>query len=758
MALTRRQLLKMAGGGAAGAAVIAACRPNVREFIEQSPNKLPEDLALGIDNYYATQCGQCGSGCGVIVRVIEGRAKKIEGNPENPISSGKTCVRGQASVQEVYHPDRIRRPLRASPRGSGNFVEISWDEALNLAKDKLNAAKGTASNIVMLTDPLSGNLTGIATKLAAGLGAVSLTYEALDQNVLHQAVKQTFGQDLLPTFDIANAQYVLSFGADFLGGWISQVQYSRAYGDFRQGGRKRGYLVQVDPRLSTTATNADEWLPVKPGQEGKLALSIAYVLAHRGLADATALSTLTGGKGTAALAPFSPDKVADATGIEAARIEKIALAFGDKANRPALAIGGGSAGAHTNGVNNLSAILALNLLVGNVQKPGGVLFNPPVPIAATGAGGGGGGQGGGTPFQTTRAAAVTQIKEQLDRMRSGKVAVLMVRNADVLHGLPRGLDAAGAVGSVPYVISMSSFLDDTTLQADLVLPGHVALEDWGNAVPEPGPSFQMVAYQQPIVKPLNDTRPFGDILLTLADEVGLGSQFPFKTFKDALRDSAQKLQALGRGNISGASFEAYWVGILQHGGWRDEKARSVAAPQSQALKLDSFEPDIAGAANDFQFHMMPFEGIGIGDGRGAHLPWLQAAPDPITTTTWSTWVEVNKKYAEDHDLKEGQLVSIESPTGEAIVAPVYPNPATPPWLISIPMGQGRKAFGRYAQGRGVNPLAILDASKTDKDTGSLAWAATRVRMRKVDGRPRIPKMEGSVYPVDIGGAIGITKG
>ena len=113
----------------------------------------------------------------------------------------------------------------------------------------------------------------------------------------------------------------------------------------------------------------------------------------------------------------------------------------------------------------------------------------------------------------------------------------------------------------------------------------------------------------------------------------------------------------------------------------------------------------------------------------------------MTTATWATWVEVNQKIAKEMDLREGDVVTIESPAG-SIEAAVYPNMATPPWVLGIPMGQGHKAFGRYAAGRGSNPLAVVDPHKTDRATGPLPCAATRRRMGPTRTSSRTPKLAG----------------
>lgn len=748
MAISRRQFIQLVGGSTAAAAFLAACRPRffARKMTIQSPAQLPEDLVSGIDNWYATACNQCASGCGVLVRVIEGRAKKVEGNPLSPINQGRLCVRGQSGVQAVYHPDRIRRPMKANGRGSGNFTEITWDEALKLLGDNLKSSAGATT---LITDSINGHLGGLVGAYAAATNATWVQYEPIEDATLRAAINKAFGQTMLPDFDIANSGYVLCFGADFLGGWISQVRHSKAYGHFRQGaGRTRGTLVQVDSRFSQTAANAEEWLPVKPGSEGKLAFSLAQVIISENLGDAAAANALTGGRGAAALAGFAPERMAEATGLEAERIRKLARDFASKSHGQALAIGGGSAGAHTNGVSSLAAIYSLNYLVGAVGKAGGVIFNPTPALT-------GGLFSDTLPYAGKGAVSFDGWRQQVERLRGGQVKTLLVRNADPVHGSPAALDVEGALAKVPFIASFSSFLDDTTWHADLVLPTNLPLEEWGDQQPVAGPGYQAITFQQPVIRPFQDSRSFGDLLLALAQEQGAGAKLPWTSMREVLRDGAQKLLQLKRGSVSGATLEHYWENLVQQGGWKDERARAAATPTPPALDLSNVEAELS--AGDYPFALVPFETVSLGDGRNAHLPWMQAVPDPITTATWTTWVEVNAKWATENKLKEGDLVRLESPAG-SIEAAVYPHPAAPPGVLAIPLGQGHKAYGRWASGRGANPLKIVE-TRTDRQSGALAWAATRVRMTPTGGWRRVPKMEGVVVPRDATGeVVQISKG
>ena len=218
-----------------------------------------------------------------------GLAKKLEGNASHPISHGKVCVRGQAAIQVTYHPDRIRQPLRRKgERGIGRFEEISWDDAMSevlgasigiAAANNPNAAQASQA-LGFLTRPLSGQREVLVSRFLQRFGAPpAIVFETFGEDVLREANKQSFGYAQLPTFDLARSRYVVSFGADFLGTWNSPVSQSVAYGEMRQGRPGiRAKFVQVESRMSQTGANADEWVPVKPGTEGVLALGLAHVI------------------------------------------------------------------------------------------------------------------------------------------------------------------------------------------------------------------------------------------------------------------------------------------------------------------------------------------------------------------------------------------------------------------------------------------------------------------------------------------------
>ncbi|HEX6512846.1 MAG TPA: molybdopterin-dependent oxidoreductase [Chloroflexota bacterium] len=714
--VSRRRFLQ-AAAVTTGAVAFSGCAAGPNAFRVESRAQLAEDSVSASEAWYATACAECSAGCGVLVRVVEGRARKIEGNPDHPVNRGKLCARGQAALQAQYNPDRLRGPRARNGAG------LSWDEALRTLAEQLDGARG---RIAIVTRPLGGNQAQLVDRFASGLGAQWLRLETVNEEPLRAAVKRVFGQDSMPEFDLASAGCVLSFGADFLGDWLSPVHYSAAYGQFRQGSyragdfhpqnRPRGHLVQVEPRFSGSAAAADEWLPVKPGTEGLLALSIAQAIVSSGGGGADA--ALYGG--ASGLEQYSPEAVAAPTGIAADRIHKVADDFTRRG--PSLAIGGGSAGAHTNGADALAAILGLNLLAGSPN----IRFNGPGPAGLPG---------------LTPASSLAEWVALVERLKSGAIQALLVQDANPVYELPAALGFAAALAKTTFTASFSAFLDETAQLAHLVLPVRLPLEDWGDAVADPAPGLPVVTIRQPILQPLYGSRSFWDMLLSLGRQLKL-ADWPAGSFHETLGDTARQLARSG----SAGDFERFWTELRAKGFWTTESSglsRESLVPAPQPVSWT--EPRFDGLPSDYPYYLQVFPHNSLGRGRGANLPWMQALPDPISTVVWQTWVEVSPRLG----FKEGDVVRLETSQGAAEL-PVYVNPAAAPDVLSVPLGQGHTAYGRYAEKRGIKALDLL-APLTDATTGSLAYAATRARLLPTGRRAPLPKFEGDVPAYQIPG-------
>src|ERR1700691_538103 len=378
-------------------ATLEACRAPEKQLIRFVPE---EELIPGIATWKPSVCTLCSAGCGLLVRVMQGEAevvrhgqqglikmglaKKLEGNPQHPINQGKLCARGQAGLQVLYHPDRITHPIkRSGARGSGEFQQITWNDALKELSAHLAALHASKSTnaLAFLARPLRGQRDALIERFLKAYGAPpAIWYQPFDEAVLRQANLLSFGHAALPTFDLARADYVISFGADFLGNWNSSVAQSIGYGEMRQGrpGR-RAKFVQVESRMSQTGANTDEWIPCRPGMEGALALGIAHVILGEKLApqDAGSRAGALIAGWSAGLPDFAPEAVEKQTGVSAAVIKRLAHELTQSGS--AAAIIGGAPLAHTNGLFNAIAVNALESLVDTGRDQGPVLGFTPQP-------------------------------------------------------------------------------------------------------------------------------------------------------------------------------------------------------------------------------------------------------------------------------------------------------------------------------------------------------------------------------------------
>jgi len=696
--ISRRNFLKLAGLGAT-AAVLTGCGPAARYVTRNPYYDMPEYTQTGLSTYFATTCRECPAGCGLIMRTFEGRAIKAEGNPAHPVNGGKLCSRGLTGVQGLYNPDRFKSAVKRAGRGDPAVEPVEWDAALQVVKDALN---GPAGEVAFLLGLNQDHLADLVTQLTEAMGAPApLRYGALGmfegRATLVKAAEQVFGQAVFPYFDIAGADLVVSFGANFLEAWLSPVAYSRAYGRFRRSEplKKRGYLVSFEARRSLTSGSADEWYPVVPGSEGLLAAALGKLLVET--AGFSAAIDYAGVDVQAACA---------AAGIEPEKLEALAQLI-TRAERP-LFLPGGNALGHADGLAAAVNILALNAGRGNFGVPGGVYLTT-------------------SPSGT---ATLTDLRALVDRMRSGQVSTLFIHGCNPVFELPPTLGFTQALANVKTVVSFASFPDETALQADYVLPDHTPLEGWGYQYTLAGVDRPVLSGAQPVVVPLYETRATADVLLSTgklpyADEVAF--------IQSVLEAKVGQPDA----NISGADLPSLWAKYLQAGGWW-LAAPSLSAPEKNfSGGAATAQPQVAGQG---QFHLMTYPTL-FGDGSGANRPWLQETPDPATTVMWNSWVEINPKTAAELGLHDDDIVKVKSEAGE-VEAVVYLYPAIRPDTVAIPFGQGHTALGRWAEQRGCNPAELLKV--TMNEAGDLAFGDTLVTITPTGKRRPIARAESRV--------------
>jgi anaerobic selenocysteine-containing dehydrogenase len=728
--MDRRDFIRLTAVTGAGATLTGCASPEP-ELVRFIPD---EEIVPGVAEWKPGVCPSCGAGCGLTVRVMEAEAevvrngqagvvkiaaaKKLEGQPDHPINHGGLCPRGQAAIQITYHPDRITQPLkRNGSRFTGELKPVGWDEAIAELVSHLDAlvSANERGQLTVLSRAGRSRRLDLVVEFAKRFGSSApMAVEVFGDEVLRRANAVSFGHQQLPTFDLARTRHVIGFGADFLGTWNSPVAQSFGYGEMRQGHpQTRGTFVQIEARMSQTGANADEWVPVRPGTEGVLALGLARVIIQNKWRPAEAAGqagSVIEGWGTG-LAGFAPEQVEQITGVPAKRIDRLAREFAER--QPAVAIVGGAPLAHTNGLFTALAVNALNALAGSVGIEGGVNFMPHAGAAAARA-----------TVEGTGAAADTgrQVLTGDTVARLGSAKVLLLDGANPVFASPKAWRVRETVERIPFIASFGSFLDDTSVLADLILPDHSFLESWTDALPEAGARIAVANVAAPVMRPLHQTRATPDVLLEVAGKLQSPIALPWKTFEEMLKGSMP---------------EAAWADIQKQGWSSAQTSAESQAPTPGSRRVGTAryaEPQFDGESNAYPFYFLPYPSQAFFDGSLAHLPWLQEMPDPLTSAMWSSWVELNPATAQKMNIGPGDVVDITSTQG-TVRAPAVLSPGIAPDVVAMPVGQGHAAFTRYASARGVNPISIL-APMTESETGSLAWAATRVKVARAGDADR----------------------
>lgn len=792
--ISRREFIRIgATATAAGAALAAASGTQLLlENSRLAPGYSRRAVAATPldETWLRTTCDLCPSGCGLEVRVVDGKAVKVEGNPLHPVNQGVCCLRAQASLEALYSPERIQRPrLQRGERGNGDWTEISWDDALALVAEQLAGLResGLAHTVAFMHGETRGQMRSLIQHFMTVYGSPNtISQHSLDEQAARQAMFLTQGINGIPVYDLNQARYVIAFGGNLLESSRHVIVYLAALAFMRRGRPYRGKLVAVHPRLSLTGAKADEWLPIRPGTYGALALGMANVIINSQLYDEAFVRDYTFGfedftdetgnphQGfkSLVLERYPLERVASITGVPAEDIARLAGEFAT--NRPAVAVmptepGGLSSG---NSLYTAMAIHALNALVGSIDTPGGVLVQrfpnmagwPEVELDATaetglaqerldGAG------SAGLPLALT---AYQNVAEQVLAGQPYPVNALFLYNTNPVYSAPNGARFAEALRKIPFVVSFASTLDESAAHANLILPASSFLEVWGDDFVE-GVGYPGVSLRRPVVEPVHDTRNPGDVLLSLAAMMGgpLAQALPWTDYKALV---AHRLSAV---DMDWAKFEenGNWSEMVyfnaQPGSpaWPDVVGRDrLNAPQDGRFDFFSRELYAALATPDDLACLPHFEvpaTLAENSAEAAGYPFLLVTQSLITQprtwdgiiptlqesyglqtdTKWSSWVEINPRAAEALEVQNGDLVWVESAAGKVQV-PVRLFEGIWPNAVYIPPGQGHRTLVKWGRGAPANTVIGVNANRllvsgTEPLGGQAAFSPTRVRIYKV---------------------------
>lgn len=473
----------------------------------------------------------------------------------------------------------------------------------------------------------------------------------------YASVKSVFG--VVPTLDFAACDYLISFGADFLESWISPVEYARGFAEMRKprGGERVGFAY-IGPRISMTAANSDVRILLPPGAQNEVAEAI-----------------LAG----------QIDMVSAKYGIDPADLRRVSEDF-RRAKAPLVLPG-----------TPFSASEAAKTLSADRSEA----VNRSRPHAVTG------------------IAGRDEIEALTRDMENGQIDVLVVLNANPVYALPESVRSAEALKRVPTVISLSSFMDETTALADWVLPSNTPMESWGDYQPYPDVANLM----QPAMGRVFDTRQTGDILIGLARAAGVdpASAFKANTFYEYLRSRWGYPLAK---DATADTPAPEWEALLQRGyGEGEFQVQSSKSKVGEGPIPHSLIPNPS-------LRLYAFPHVYYYDGRGANRRWLQEIPEPVTHGVWGTWAEMHPTTAKKLGIANDDLIEIEA-GGAKIVTSAYVWDGAAPDTVAVPIGEGHTEYGRFASGVGANVLGLLSEPNPE------------VKVRRVGGSKWVTQIKGS---------------
>ncbi|MBP6217056.1 MAG: 4Fe-4S dicluster domain-containing protein [Oligoflexales bacterium] len=666
--LDRRDFMRLFAMGTAAATASACVKRPVEKAIAYSQQ--PIDQVPGVAVHYASTCGCCPAACGTTIKTREGRPTKIEGNSEHPISQGGLCALGQADIQGLYHPERLKGP---QVRKGQALQSATWDDVYK----ELGALLSQNKKVGIFTGGSTGNRHRFFEEVLERAGSSKEHLYTWESNSLYASMSKAhelaFGKPDLPRIEFAKAHYIVGIGSDFQGTGVAPVFHSKGFSkshSYRKG--QRGKFVQFESHLTLTGSTADERFVIPAGTEILVALSFLQVLfdnpASKGSsADRAYIKEI--------LQSQQPDLKESLRTLDLSQeaLEKIVH---EMLQLPSLIVAGSGSNFDKNATLLQLCAVLMNILIGAYEET--IFFSKgwsPSPIRAG----------------------------DLDRFLSDlpSLDVLFVIDSNPLFAVPASWGLKEKLKSVPIVVSMQSFPCDVDKLAHYVLPGHHTLESWGDEQPVAG----FWSIRQPTVRPLTDSRQAEESLLWIL--ANSGKNLPYKDYHVYLLKQWQAMHILLGTKIA---YETFFKAVVRRGFVGRVESRPSLPLRSikEQFTKSVFKSLPEKKQNEHTFVLVAPLDHRLGDGRGAHLPVLQEIGDSLTTIAWDTWLALNPNTMQTMGIKRNQVIEVSGPNGRLELA-AYPLPGLHPQAAVIPRGNGHEdERSTISYKNGVNPLALVD--------------------------------------------------
>ncbi len=738
--VTRREFIKF-GFTSAAVAGLAGSLPGCFSPPPEVPRK--QVRTAGKPVMIASTCLLCPAGCGILGEVQDGRVTKIVGNPKHPNNRGKICSRGHAGINVLYDPDRLLYPLkRSGARGEGKWTRISWEQAWEeIAKRWAGLQQGGKTQALWVEMGNGGSKDLMALEFFKAYGSPVIFGEAeYSQGSL--AYFLTWGADS-PVSDAAQSRFILNFGANPYESHEQYIPLAQRIIDGRAG--KAAKLVTFDVRLSNTAGKSNEWIPLKPGTDGMVALAMAQHIVQQGWHDKEFLTRWTNypmAKLTEHLAQFTPEQAEKVSGVKAAEIRRLAGEFAQA--KPATIITGRGVRGHQNGTLNERCIALLSAVTGNIDIPGGCCLPRRMDLNEP---------RGDSPYRSS-AQAIAALKDGKARPE-----FYFCYQANPAYANPNTAEVVQILKDekkIPFLVVADTHLTETGSLADILLPMATYLESWNlesraamNLVP-------FASIRQPLAPPLGKSISLGDALVGAGKRLGEAFQkaFPHGGSEEFVSRAAAKLPGFAReGGFDQLKRDGVWIDPAAKLEYRSFEKKGFLTPSgkfeifSSKLQEKGLPPLPAYAPISTHEWRKESELVlilyraNVMTGRLANAKWL--AEILHTGPLW-----INARTGESLGLRNGDRVKVTSKSGSVTVRVRFTQ-GLHPQAVALTEGLGHWEWGKIArakkskssdfdtellwwedEGNGVNPNAVVSAAFDPAD-GGVAWNDTVVTLSKV---------------------------
>ena len=706
MKVDRRSFLGLGLGAVAGAAVSPAGMKLTDDSSIMSQNwfgwlPVPKDGEITFEN---SVCSLCKGSCGISVKKVAGRAIKIEGQDNHPINNGGICLHGIAGLQYLYDPSRIKFPMKKNGK---KFEKISWEDAVSHIAEKLTSIKDQQNpeTIACISGNNEGSVSELFKRFLKVFGSNNFYSMASMDTTWEATASKMHGKSNSLSFDIDNSSFILSFGSGFIEGWGSPVHCFKTNAARK---KKNVQLYQVEPRLSNTAAGADKWIPIKPGTEADLALGLCNIIIKEEIYDISYISKSDSGfqAFSKMLArKYTPEKVAETTGIDLSLIQQLAHKFA-WADKP-IAIAGKGRGDSAGDTKEFAAVHALNCLTGNINKKGGVWVSrkknylkfPYANLDNTAK------KGFAKPRHTSFESFIAKVAQS----STSDVQALFILDANPCYTMHDSDKVIKAFEKIPFKVSFSSFMDETAKHADIILPTHMFLERYED-IPSvsAGIARKTVSLSRPVVKPIFDTNNAGDAILMIAKALNenIADNFPWNNYEKCLESVT--------GNIWSSLSDKGFVVL------NNKPSHLKPSTDFSILTNNLKSVEAQGDKKSFPLTLISIDNVRIAGGVIASSPFANKTVSDKVIKGTDVLVELNPETAKKARLGQGDKAKITTPVGSAIVK-INVFEGIMPGLIGMAQGLGRTLDNEYVADKGVNINKLIAPVIEPSSGQDAAW-------------------------------------